>query len=60
MTERKLNMKEKSDNLRINISFKNNNEDMILYSHLKKKRDKSNYIKDLIEADMIKNIIKDK
>lgn len=53
-------MKEKSDNLRINISFKNNNEDMILYSHLKKKRDKSNYIKDLIEADMTKNIIKDK
>ena len=53
-------MKDKSDNLRINISFKNNNEDMILYSHLKKKRDKSNYIKDLIEADMIKNMIRDK
>lgn len=47
-------MKEKNDNLRINISFKNNDQDMVLYSHLKKKRDKSNYIKDLIEEDMIK------
>jgi len=47
-------MKEKNDNLRINISFKNNEEDIILYSYLKKKRDKSNYIKDLIEADMSK------
>ncbi|MGH4051962.1 MAG: hypothetical protein ACREVX_11555 [Clostridium sp.] len=46
-------MKEKSENLRINISFNNNNQDMVLYSHLKKKRDKSNYIKDLIEADMV-------
>jgi len=48
-------MKEKSENLRINISFKNNNQDIDLYSHLKKKRDKSNYIKDLIEADMAKD-----
>ena len=52
--ERNLNMKEKSDNLRINISFKNNNQDMVLYNYLKTRRDKSNYIKDLIEADMLK------
>ena len=40
------------DNPRINISFKNNFEDIKLYVHCKKQRDVSNYIKDLIEKDI--------
>ena len=39
-------------NLRINISFKNIEKDLILYQYLQEKRDKSNYIKDLIEKDL--------
>ena len=39
-------------NLRVNISFKNISKDLILYQYLQEKRDKSNYIKDLIEKDL--------
>lgn len=42
----------KSDNLRLNISFKNNDADFKIYAYLQTKRDKSSYIKDLIEKEM--------
>jgi len=42
----------KSENPRIPISFKNTIEDIILYEYVKGLRDKSNYIKNLIEKDM--------
>ncbi|MBW9170748.1 hypothetical protein K2F43_05950 [Clostridium estertheticum] len=47
------NMKEKS--IVAYISFKNNFEEINLYSYLQTKRNMSVYVKDLIEADMIKN-----
>lgn len=37
---------------KISVSFKDT--EMYLYEHLKTKRSKSNYIKDLIEADIKK------
>jgi len=43
-----------SKNLRIPISFRNDNRDFEIYAHLQGKRDKSSYVKDLIEADMLK------
>ena len=43
-----------SKNLRIPISFRNDNRDFEIYAHLQGKRDKSSYVKDLIEADMKK------
>lgn len=43
-----------SSNLRINISFKNDDRDFKLYAYLMDKRDKSSYIKDLLEKEMIK------
>ena len=48
-----------SNNLRINISFKNDNRDFALYSHLQTKRDKSSYIKDLLEIKMLKDMVKE-
>lgn len=42
----------KSENLRINISFKNNEADFKIYSFLMLKRDKSSYIKDLVEREL--------
>ena len=44
----------KTKNLRINISFKNNIEDMKIYAFMQTKRDKSSYIKDLLELQIIK------
>ena len=44
----------KDKNLRVNISFKNDNRDFILYQYLLTKREKSNFIKDLIEKEMLK------
>ena len=42
-------------NVRINVSFKNNIRDITLYTYLMiNKRDKSSYIKDLLEKEMIK------
>ena len=41
-------------NPRINVSFKNNVEDITLYNYLIKKRDKSGYIKDILEKEMKK------
>jgi len=46
--------KMKTKNLRINISFKNNLEDMKIYAFMQTKRDKSSYIKDLLEVEMKK------
>ena len=45
----------KTKNLRINISFKNNIEDMKIYAFMQTKRDKSSFIKDLLEVEMQKN-----
>ena len=44
----------KNDNPKINISFANSDRDLKVYLFLKDKRDKSNYVKDLIEEDMKK------
>ena len=41
-------------NPRINVSFKNDIEDITLYQFLIKKRDKSGYIKDILEKQMKK------
>jgi len=43
----------KSSNIRINISFKNDKRDFELYDYLQKKRDKSSYIKSILEKAMI-------
>ena len=43
-----------SQNLRVPISFRNDERDYKIYAHIQNKRDKSSYIKDLIEADMKK------
>ena len=43
-----------SNNLRTNFSYRNDERDYKIYQHLQTKRDKSSYIKDLIEADMKK------
>ena len=44
----------KSNNLRAIISFRNTEVDFKIYAHLQTKRDKSSYIKELIEKDMEK------
>jgi len=44
----------KSNNLRQVISFRNTEIDYKIYEHLQTKRDKSSYIKELIEKDMKK------
>ena len=41
-------------NLRTQVSYRNDDRDFKIYGYLQKKRDKSSYIKDLIEADMLK------
>ena len=41
-----------NSNVRINVSFKNNIRDITLYTYLMNKRDKSSYIKDLLEKEM--------
>ena len=41
-------------NPRINVSFKNDIEDITLYKYLMGKRDKSGYIKDGLEREMKK------
>jgi len=43
-----------NNNVRINVSFKNSIRDITLYTYLMEKRDKSSYIKDLLEKEMIK------
>jgi len=43
-----------NSNVRINVSFKNTIRDITLYKYLMDKRDKSSYIKDLLEKEMIK------
>ena len=43
-----------NQSIRVNISFKNEIKDIVLYNYLKTKRSISGYMKDLIEADMIK------
>lgn len=48
-------MKTKSPNLRMNISFRNNELDYRIFDYIDKKRDKSSYIKDLVEKDMKAN-----
>ena len=47
----------KDKNLKVNISFKNNERDFILFQYLETKREKSNYIKDLIEKEMLKQTL---
>jgi len=46
----------KSSNLRINISFKNDKRDFVLYEYLINKRDKSSYIKTILEKAMLEEI----
>jgi len=41
-------------NIRVSISFANNEKDYKVYLYLQTKRDKSNYIKSLIEVEMKK------
>jgi len=47
-----------NSNVRINISFKNDVRDITLYTYLQTKRDKSSYIKDLLEKEMKKEQLK--
>jgi len=44
----------KSKNLRTQISYCNDDRDYKVYNYVQKLRDKSGYIKDLIEKDMLK------
>ncbi|GEM_PF-2369706 len=48
----------KSNNLKINISFKNDDRYFVLDTHLQAKRDKYNYIKDLLEIKLLKEMLK--
>ena len=41
-------------NLKIYLSFKNNADEYIVYQFIKNKGDMSNYIKDLVKADIKK------
>jgi len=41
-------------NLRTQISYRNDERDYKIYAYVESKRDKSSYIKDLIEKDMLK------
>lgn len=50
----------KSNNLRINISFKNDSRDFILYAYQQVKKENSSYIKDLLEIKILKEMIKNK
>jgi len=48
-------MKDKSENLRIQVSFRRDELDVKIFDYIKKKRDQSSYIKELVERDMIAN-----
>ena len=41
-------------NLKTQISYRNNDKDYKIYAFLQTKRDKSSFIKDLIEIEMLK------
>lgn len=43
-----------NNNLRVNISFRNDDRDYKIYAYLQTKRDKSSYMKDLIEKEMLR------
>ena len=44
-----------NNNLRVTVSFRNTDTDFKIYAYLQAKRDKSSYVKDLIEKDMLEN-----
>lgn len=44
----------KDNNLRTQISYCNDDRDYKIYNYLRKKRGKSNFIKDLIEKEMLR------
>jgi len=44
-----------SGNLRTQVSYKNDDRDYKIYAYLQKQRDKSSFIKDLIEKEMLKD-----
>jgi len=44
----------KNNNLRTQISYRNDERDYKIFEYVQKLRDKSSYIKDLIEKDMLK------
>lgn len=46
------------NNLRSNISLKNDARNFALYAHLPAKGDKSSYIKDLLEIKLLKEMVK--
>jgi len=43
-----------NNNLRTNFSYRNDDRDYKIYAYLQTKRDKSSFIKDLIEREMLK------
>lgn len=43
-----------SNNLRTTFSYRNDERDYKIYAYLQTKRDKSSFIKDLIEREMLK------
>lgn len=43
-----------NNNLRTMVSYRNDERDYKIYEYIQSKRDKSSYIKDLIEKDMLK------
>ena len=43
-----------NNNLRVTVSFRNTDIDFKIYAYLQAKRDKSSYVKDLIEKEMLK------
>lgn len=43
-----------NNNLRASVSFRNDDRDFKIYAYLQTKRDKSSFIKDLIENEMSK------
>jgi len=44
----------------INLSFKNTQRDMTLYKFIQNKMGKSNYIKEVLEKEMLREINKEK
>lgn len=44
----------KSKNLRAAVSFRNDERDYKIFEYLQKQRDKSSFIKDLLEREMLK------
>ena len=44
----------KGKNLTTNISYRNDERDFKIYAYIQSKRDKSSFIKDLIEKEMLK------